>query len=307
MRADDDSWDIVSSVGATALGVAALRAGETRRADALFRDPYAELMVMAVGSPAWTRLSQRDVGDIDQDVARSYGALGDLLVARTCYFDDYVEAAAAAGIRQFVVVAAGLDARAYRLDWPSGTTIFELDQPKVLQFKASAMAAQDTGPAVDRREVAVDLREDWPAALRDQGFDSAVPTAWLVEGLLRYLPVDAQDRLLTHLAAQSAPGSRVALNMTPGNLTSNRQEQEDNRNRLRAALDIDLDVDSLWYPAEGRTDPAEWFGEQGWTVVRADPAAVLIDRGRDVPDDIAADMRTHLLMTAIRPGGDSTP
>ncbi|PXX56489.1 methyltransferase (TIGR00027 family) [Nocardia tenerifensis] len=307
MRTDDDSWDIVSSVGATALGVAALRAGESRRADALFHDPYADLMVSAVGSPAWTRLSRRDIGDIDQDAVRSYGALGDLLVARTCYFDDYLDAAAAAGVRQIVIVAAGLDARAYRLDWPSGTIIFELDQPKVLQFKASALAAQDVGPAVDRRAVAVDLREDWPAALRDKGFDADVPTAWLVEGLLRYLPADAQDRLLTHIAAMSAPGSRVALNTTPGNLTSNMQEQEDNRDRMLAALNIDLDVDSLWYPAEGRTDPVEWFDGQGWMAVRADPAAVLIDRGRDVPDDVAAEMRNHLLMTATRPGGDSTP
>ncbi|MFI6047335.1 SAM-dependent methyltransferase [Nocardia sp. NPDC051321] len=303
MRTEDDSWDIVSSVGATALGVAALRAGESRRTDALFHDPYAELLVSAVGSASWTRLSQGDVGRIDQSTVRSYGVLGDLLVARTCYFDDYLEAAAAAGLRQIIIVAAGLDARAYRLDWPAGTTVFELDQPKVLQFKAAALA--DRKPAADRREVPVDLRDDWPAALRGNGFDPAVPTAWLVEGLLRYLPADAQDRLLTHIAALSAPGSRVAINTTPGQLSPTMQEQEDGRDRLLATLDIDLDVDALWYPAEGRSDPVHWFTEQGWTVVRADPAAVLTDRGRDVPEEVAAEMRDHLLMTATR--GDSTP
>ncbi|MFD6158404.1 class I SAM-dependent methyltransferase [Nocardia sp. NPDC060256] len=306
MRTDDDSWDIVSSVGATALGVAALRAGESRRADALFRDPYAEVLVSAVGSPSWTRLSQRTIGEIDQSVVRSYGALGDLLVARTCYFDDYLEAAAAAGIRQIVIVAAGLDARAYRLDWPSGTTIFELDQPKVLQFKASALAGSE--PAADRREVPVDLRNDWPAALRDNGFDPAVRTAWLVEGLLRYLPADAQDRLLTNIAALSVPGSRVALNMTTqGDLIPDRQQQQDNRDRMLAALDIDLDVDSLWYSTEGRSDPVVWFTEHGWTAERADAVTVLADRGRAVPADVAENMHSHLLMTAIRPGGDSTP
>ncbi|WP_433663714.1 SAM-dependent methyltransferase [Nocardia sp. CA-128927] len=306
MRTDDDSWDIVSSVGATALGVAALRAVETRRTDALFHDPYAELLVSAVGSPSWTRLSQGNVGGIDQSTVRSYGPFGDLLVARTCYFDDYLAAAATAGIRQIVIVAAGLDARAYRLEWPAGTTVFELDQPKVLQFKASALA--ECQPAADRREVPVDLRNDWPAALRDKGFDPAVPTAWLVEGLLRYLPADAQDRLLTHLVALSAPGSRVAINMTTqSELTPNRQEQEDNRNRMLAALDIDLDVDALWYPAEGRSDPADWFAEHGWTTTRADPVTVLTDRGRAVPDEVAEQMHSHLLMTATRPGGDSTP
>lgn len=304
MRTDDDSWDIVSSVGATALGVAALRAGETRRADALFHDQYAELLVRAVGSTDWTRLSQ---GEIDPFTVQSYGALGDLVVARTCYFDDYLAAAADAGIKQIVIVAAGLDARAYRLDWPTGTTVFELDQPKVLQFKASAFAEHDLGPSVDLREVAVDLREDWPVALRDKGFDPDVPTAWLVEGLLRYLPADAQDRLLTAIAALSAPGSRVAINMTPVGQTLDIQQQENARAQMRAALDIDLAVDALWYPAGDRSDPVDWFTEQGWTAVRADPAAVLLDRGRDVPDDVAADMRMHLLMTATRPGGDSTP
>ncbi|MFI7003020.1 class I SAM-dependent methyltransferase [Nocardia sp. NPDC050175] len=306
MRTDGDSWDIVSSVGATALGVAALRAGESRRADALFRDPYAELLVSAVGSPSWTQLSQRPIGEIGQSVVRSYGALGDLLVARTCYFDDYLEAAAAAGIRQIVIVAAGLDARAYRLDWPSDTTIFELDQPKVLQFKASALA--ESKPAADRREVPVDLRNDWPAALRDKGFDPAARTAWLVEGLLRYLPADAQDRLLTNIAELSVPGSRVAINMTTqGDLIPDRQQQQDNRDRMLAALDIDLDVDSLWYSTEGRSDPVAWFAEHGWTAERADAVTVLADRGRVVPADVAEQMHSHLLMTAIRPGGDSTP
>ncbi|MFC9437603.1 SAM-dependent methyltransferase [Nocardia sp. NPDC057030] len=305
MRTEDDSWDIVSSVGATALGVAALRAGESRRADALFHDPYAELMVSAVGSAAWTRLSRSDIGEIDQSLVRSYGALGDLLVARTCYFDDYLDTAAAAGLRQIVIVAAGLDARAYRLDWPSGTTIFELDQPKVLQFKASALAARE--PAADRREVPVDLREDWPTALRDKGFDPEIPTAWLVEGLLRYLPADAQDRLLTAIGALSAPGSRVALNMTKDDRAPSRYEQEDGRDRLLATLDIDLDVNALWYPIEGRSDPVDWFTDQGWTAVRTDPVAVLTERGRRVPGEVAEQMHSHLLMTAIRPGGDSTP
>ncbi|MFI6166113.1 SAM-dependent methyltransferase [Nocardia sp. NPDC051052] len=306
MRTEGDSWDIVSSVGATALGVAVLRAGETRRADALFHDPYAGLLVMAVGSPVWTRLSA-GAGDLEVSAMRSYGSLGDLLVARTCYFDSYFEAAAGAGIRQIVILAAGLDARAHRLDWPAGTTVFELDLPKVLQFKSSAFAEQGVTAAVERREVPVDLRGDWPAALRDNGFDQHKPTAWLAEGLLRYLPVDAQDRLFEHIVTLSAPGSRVAVNMTTAERAPGLRRTDAARQQVLAALDIEVDVDRLWYPTEGRSDPVQWFTAHGWTATRADPARVLIDRGRDVPDDVAADMRTHLLMTATRPGGDSTP
>ncbi|KAA8877294.1 SAM-dependent methyltransferase, partial [Nocardia colli] len=138
------------------------------------------------------------------------------------------------------------------------------------------------------------------------GFDPGVPTAWLVEGLLRYVPADAQDRLLTAIAALSAPGSRVAINTTPRDLTSKMQEQEDARDRMLASLGIDLDVDALWYPADGRTDPVGWFTEQGWTVVCVDPVAVLTGRDRRVPSEVAEEMRSHMLMTATRPGGDNT-
>ncbi|WP_280440871.1 SAM-dependent methyltransferase [Nocardia brasiliensis] len=299
MRTDDDSWDIVTSVGATALGVAAVRAGESRRPDALFRDPYAEVLVDAVDPAAWARLSQ-GFGEAEPAATRSYGLLADLIVARTCYFDDFFAAVVAAGIRQIVVVAAGLDARSYRLEWAGGSTVYELDQPKVLQFKASAFAAQGIEPAVERREVPVDLREDWPAALRDKGFDPAVPTAWLVEGLLRYLPADAQDRLLTAVTELSAPGSRVALNMTLAE-APDAVHSDDARARMRAAFDVEVDVGTLWYPAEGRSDPVAWFTEQGWSATRADPATVLAEHGRPVDAELAAHMRTHLLMTAIRP------
>lgn len=299
MRTDDDSWDIVTSVGATALGVAAVRAGETRRPDALFRDPYAEVLVDAVDSAAWARIGQ-GLGTTDPAAAQSIGVLADLIVARTCYFDEFFAAVVAAGIRQIVLVAAGLDARAYRLEWPTGTTVFELDQPKVLQFKAAAFAARGIAPAVERREVPVDLREDWPTALRDKGFDPAAPTAWLAEGLLRYLPAEAQDRLLDAISEFSAPGSRVALNMTMAEAPDAAQ-RADARSLMRTAFDVDVDVGTLWYSTEGRSDPVAWFTAHGWSARRADPAAVLAEHGRPVTAEQAAAMRTHLLMTAIRP------
>ncbi|MFF3570235.1 class I SAM-dependent methyltransferase [Nocardia jiangxiensis] len=296
MRTDDDSWDITESVGATAVGVAAMRARETARADALFRDPYAARLVEAVGS-GWDKIIRAQV-DTDPEHSRLYGPLNAMMTARTVYIDEYFGAAGAAGIRQIVILAAGLDARAYRLEWASGTVLFELDQPKVLEFKATALAAEQ--PAADRRAVAIDLRQDWPKALRDSGFDPARPTAWLAEGLLRYLPGEAQDRLFDNIAELSAPGSTIALNMGQGQRTLN-PEIRAAREKMMAQVGIRLDVENLWYSSDDRTDPRDWFAEHGWTVSASDPVAVLTERGRKVPDEVREILHNHILMTAVRP------
>lgn len=296
MRTDDDSWDITESVGATAIGVAAMRATETRRPDALFQDPYAEKLVDAVGS-GWSRLVRGEV-DVNSVRAGAYGPMGGFMTARTVYFDEYFTAAATAGIGQFAILASGLDARAYRLEWSAGAVIFEVDQPKVLEFKDRVLAA-DT-PRADRRAVAEDLRNDWPQALRDNGFDSTRPTAWLTEGLLRYLPPEAQDRLFEDIAELSAPGSRIALNIGMGTRTRTAEEREI-RQKVLAKAGITMDIDGLWYPSEGRTDPRDWFADHGWKVSQADPIALLADRGREVPESVHEDLRRHILMTAVRP------
>jgi methyltransferase (TIGR00027 family) len=291
VRTDDDSWDITESVGTTAVGVAVMRAAETRLPEALFRDPYAEKLVDAVGS-GWSRVL-RGAESVDQVRNRVYGTMGSFVTARTVYFDNYFRAAAAAGIRQIVILAAGLDARAYRLEWPSGTVIFELDQPKVLEFKARTLATDR--PAADRREVAVDLRQDWPGALQDNGFDSAAPTAWLAEGLLRYLPHDAQDRLFDNIVALSAPGSRIALNIGQGQRPTTPEA-----GAVLARAGIRVDAESLWYPWEGRADPRDWFADRGWAVSPGDAATVLAGRGREVPEAALSELNRHILMTATR-------
>ncbi|MCX4094386.1 class I SAM-dependent methyltransferase [Nocardia sp. alder85J] len=294
MRSDDDSWEITESVGATALGVAAMRAAETRRDDALFRDPYAERLVRATGNDGWARMLDGDFARRRQELGRPGVGNGGFLVGRTVYFDEYFAAASAAGLRQVVILAAGLDARAYRLEWPSGTVLFELDQPKVLAFKAEALAGVQ--PAADRHEVAVDLRHDWPQALRDNGFDPTVPTAWLAEGLLRYLPADALDRLFENIEALSAPGSRLATSTGQG-LPRLPESERAGRAALLAEVGIQLDVDSLWYAEEGRSDPVEWFAGHGWTVSSTGLAEVLTAHGRPTPAD---ETYRHTLLTAIR-------
>lgn len=288
MRTTDDSWDVTGSVGATAVAVADVRAAETRRPDALFHDPYAEKLVRAAGS-SWRR-----VLDVEESALgledRIYGPLGDFFVARTVYFDTYFRNAIETGIRQAVILAAGLDARSYRLAWPSGMVLFELDQPKVLDFKARALANEVL--RVDCRRVGIDLRLNWQSSLIKNGFDNSLPTAWLIEGLLRYLPIEAQDRLFEGIVALSASGSRVALNLVQ-ELPSNPTPTETDAVRIG--------VENLWYPEEGlkRADPREWYSRQGWTVNTTNSIAILSDCRRPVPAAAEAELCKHVLMTAV--------
>ncbi|MDF0585145.1 SAM-dependent methyltransferase, partial [Bradyrhizobium yuanmingense] len=140
-----------------------------------------------------------------------FAHMGNYQAVRTHFFDAYYREAADAGIRQIVILASGLDSRAYRLDWPAGTTVYEIDQPKVLEYKSATLREHGIEPVAQRREVPVDLRFDWPTALHDAGFDASLPTAWLAEGLLMYLPAEAQDRLFELVTELSAPGSRIAV------------------------------------------------------------------------------------------------
>ncbi len=211
LRTHDDTWDIATSVGATAVMVAAARAAETDKDDPLIRDPYAKVLVAGAGTGVWEFMLDDEfvakVADIDPEVAAIFEHMGNYQAVRTHFFDEFFTAAAGAGIRQIVILASGLDSRAYRLAWPAGTTVYEIDQPKVLEYKAATLdRARRRQPTATRREVPIDLRFDWPKALREAGFDPSVPTAWLAEGLLMYLPADAQDRLFEQITELSAAG-----------------------------------------------------------------------------------------------------
>ena len=192
VRTHDDNWDITTSVGSTALFVATARALEAQKPDPLAVDPFAGIFCHAVGGAAADVLDgknpdhQLKTPDFGEHFVNFQGA-------RTRFFDNYFLQAAEAGVRQVVILAAGLDSRAYRLAWPDGTTIFELDRPQVLDFKREVLAEQGATPNAERREIAIDLREDWPQALRDSGFDASKPSAWIAEGLLIYLPAAARS------------------------------------------------------------------------------------------------------------------
>ncbi|EFD45597.1 conserved hypothetical protein [Mycobacterium tuberculosis T17] len=214
MRTEGDSWDITTSVGSTALFVATARALEAQKSDPLVVDPYAEAFCRAVGG-SWADVLDGKLPDHKLKSTDFGEHFVNFQGARTKYFDEYFRRAAAAGARQVVILAAGLDSRAYRLPWPDGTTVFELDRPQVLDFKREVLASHGAQPRALRREIAVDLRDDWPQALRDSGFDATAPSAWIAEGLLIYLPATAQERLFTGIDALAGRRSTSSSRMVP--------------------------------------------------------------------------------------------
>ncbi|MBU3067464.1 class I SAM-dependent methyltransferase [Nocardia sp. NEAU-G5] len=277
MRSDGDTWDIVSSVGRTALGVATFRAVETERRDPLIHDEFARWFVEAAGEPRFAEiLTDPSVIDEQDFFLRMMGP-------RTRYFDDYFTDAAAHGVRQAVILAAGLDARAYRLDWLAGATVFEIDRDTVLEFKNKVLGDHAAEPRADRRTVAADLRENWPATLTAAGFDAATPTAWLAEGLLPYLPGVAQDSLFERIDELSAGGSRLGAHSGPagpGDLQRFRTFIEARMQAGPWGSDAPFD---LWYD-DARADPIDWLAERGWTVRGITVPELFASYDRPMPD-----------------------
>jgi methyltransferase (TIGR00027 family) len=295
-RTENDSWDLSRSVGATATGVAVGRALASRGPAALIDDPYAAPLVRAVGVDFFTRLVDGELnpGDVDGDALFGMSRMTDMMGVRTRFFDDFFLNAARGAIHQAVILAAGLDARAYRLPWPSGTTVYEIDQPLVVDFKTRTMQELGAASTADRRTVAIDLRHDWPAALRKAGFDPGQPTAWSAEGLLAFLPPEAQDRLLDNITALSAPGSRFAAE----NMGSGGDAGQMMQDRMHEAIDrwrehgFDVDMTDLWYPGD-RHDVAEYLNGHGWTAVPTLMADLYEASGRSMPVDDDADAEAY--------------
>lgn len=276
-RTDNDSWDLATSVGATATMVAAGRARATR--SGLIHDRFAEPLVRAVGIDFFTRWSTGELASADVDdpqAAWGMQRMTDLLAARTQYIDAFFAEAQAAGVRQVVILASGLDARGYRLPWAPGTTVFEIDQPQVIEFKTATIGALGAEPTADVRAVAIDLRDDWPSALRDAGFQTGRPAAWAAEGLLGFLPAEAQDRLLDQVTALSADGSRlvaeVFLNSGVNGDALNAASERWRENGL------DIALGDLGFPGE-RNDAAAYLADRGWETVRAPVNQLLAQSG----------------------------
>lgn len=265
-RQSGDTWDLASSVGATATMVAAGRAVATADPRGLIDDPFADPLVRAVGIDFFTKMldGELDVTQFPDGSPERVQAMIDSMAVRTKYFDDYFTAATGNGVRQAVILASGLDSRAYRLPWPAGTVVYEIDQPKVIEFKTQTLADIGAEPTATHRTVGIDLREDWPAELAAAGFDPALPTAWLAEGLLIYLPPAAQDRLFDQITALSPPGSTVGTEYAPGIVDFDAEKASEMSEPLRAQ-GLDIDMSALVYAGQ-RSHVIEYLRELGWQV-----------------------------------------
>jgi methyltransferase (TIGR00027 family) len=280
-RSENDTWDLASSVGATATAVAASRAIASEGPNALLNDPWADPLVRAVGIDTFIKLIDGKIDRID-DPLLNRQAMNEQITVRTRFFDDFFMKATQSGIRQVVILASGLDTRAYRLDWPADTVVYEIDQPEVIAFKTQTLADLGAEPAAQRRTVAIDLRDNWPSALTEAGFDAQKPTAWSAEGLLVYLPPEAQDRLFDDIVALSAPGSRIATeHMDLRNIPSDWAQRLTERSQR---LGSNINLAELFYTGD-RNTASEYLETHGWRVDIRTTENAYAAHGFDVPKD----------------------
>jgi methyltransferase (TIGR00027 family) len=290
MDPEPTDWDIVSGVGITALGAAAMRAMEGYHAEPLVRDPYAAGFVEAAAGqlPGPMAVTPEEAA---ADPGFPWPGMAHYVAVRSRFFDDFFAAAAGAGLRQTVILAAGLDTRAFRLDWMPGATVYEIDAPMVLAFKDAVLARQGAVPRCDRRTVTTDLRANWPAAVRKAGFDPAAPTAWLAEGLFPYLADEAVDVLLGRIHELSARGSRITADHMPGGTSAigGSLAQE-------IASRASEELTTIWI-ADQQHDPASWLLGHGWTADVSRVSWIASAYGRPMTDLQPENLRVMQLIT----------
>ncbi|MEU6172099.1 SAM-dependent methyltransferase [Streptantibioticus parmotrematis] len=245
--------------------VAAARAIETHRHDALARDEFAEHFVRAARvSTHWpVRPEQVPGGEADP----LWGRLGRYFALRTRALDDFLLATAHDGVRQVVLLGAGLDTRAFRLDWPAGCTVFEIDTPEVLAFKHDVLDGLDATARAVRTPIAADLRGDWTAALARAGFDPSAPAAWLAEGLLLYLPSASERQLMSCVDDLSAAGSSLAYEVKLG---IERPEVRESPVYTETKRQIGVELLAL-FDGEPRPDSAADLADRGWVTAVCTP------------------------------------
>lgn len=258
-RTDRDRWDLATSVGATATMVAAQRALSSEAK--LIDDPYAAPLVRAVGIDVYVRLVNGEIeagGNTEFDPRR----MAQGMACRTRFYDQFFLDATRGGIGQVVILASGLDSRAYRLPWPAGTVVYEVDMPEVIEFKTLTLGDLGAEPTAQRRTVAIDLRDDWASALRAAGLDPQAPSAWSAEGLVVYLPDDAQDALFDNVTSLSAPGSRLAFEFVPDTAVFADPRWRAHHDRM-SELGFEIDFNDLVYHGQ-RSHIVDHLNQRGW-------------------------------------------
>ncbi|WP_158603452.1 class I SAM-dependent methyltransferase [Micromonospora radicis] len=287
MSIEADTWDSeLSGVARTARWTAAARARETARPDRLFDDPFAALLAGADGDALLRHFhTERAAADGNP-----------VLPIRTRWFDDFLRGSVTPGC-QVVGLGAGLDTRAYRLDWPAGVVVFEVDQAAVLDYKQQRLARVVNVARCERRTVATDFTGEWGPALLDAGFDPAARTVWFAEGLLFYLPAPLATAVATQAAELSAVGSRIAVDLIGTGIFRLRY--------MRPFLDKLVEAGSPW--RFGTDTPAEFLRQAGWAVEQVtEPGAAGTDYGRwpqGAPPVAFPQLPRSYLVTAGRSAG----
>ena len=279
-------------VGRTALGVARVRALESQREDRLFDDPYAQAFVDAAPGAFPEEQAVRERPAAHGPLASLGAAFSAHAVIRTRFYDDFLTAATAAGSRQVVLLAAGLDTRAFRLAWPAGTRMFELDLPGVLAFKEAVLDECRAVPRCERVTVPADLREDWPARLAAAGFGPAEPATWLAEGLTIYLTAGEAERMFGMVGDLSVPGGRLAFEHDPAGL--------DTMTAAARQIPAMRKYTSLWKGGLG--DPPRWLAGHGWRPEFHGLASLGRSYRRPVPDSARSGFLTAVRVASVARG-----
>lgn len=243
-------------LGSTAHWTAAARAQESARDDRLFDDPWAAALAGPEGA-AW--IAQRPAGSTLP------------MVLRIRYFDDFLQRTTGDhAIRQIVLMAAGLDTRAFRLAWPEDTRLFEIDQPAVLASKLRVLEAAGAQPTCERRAIGADLTASWQQSLVEAGFDAQQPAGWLLEGFLFYLPNEQVETVLDGVTGLSAPGSWLGFDIV-------------NRITLtypltRPWVEMQAQAGAPWLGT--MEDPVAFLAERGWRATLSQAGAPDANYGR---------------------------
>ena len=267
--------NVPSGVGMTAVGVAYIRAQERLRPDRLFDDPLAAAFIDESG---WAPPSELmpDLAESSDEMKAYWGSIAAYVIVRTKFLDDYANDAMAAGIRQFVILGAGLDARAFRLDWPEGARVFEVDVGDVNEFKERALARISLQPKAERIVVEADLTENWMPSLERAGFDRSVPTAWMAEGLLIYFTPEQNEELISTISTASTVGSRIAMTLArEGSLNVPDMI-------VQAGPEGARSVPGMW-KSEAPGDPRVWLRQHGWDAEVFDSRERATAYGRPLP------------------------
>ena len=268
-RTDGDSWDLLNSVGATATAVAAQRAVATNRTDPLISDPLAEPLLDALGADYHLQFARGELAGDAGDLGE-LRAMVDSIALRTRYFDDFLLEAMDAGVRQAVILASGLDTRAYRLPWVAAATVFEIDQPEVIEFKTTTLeagrrAAGATSTATGSRPPQRLARGPACCGLRP-------PRAHRVDRRgPAHLPAarsGGQAVRRRRRAQRAGQPDRDGGRRRDHRRTAGADQRPDEVDAGRNSGDAPVDVADLWYVGE-RRQASDYLAAKGWATTTA--------------------------------------